>query len=140
MVSLQRTVRLLFREILVSVTYRELLRCTDAIQVYAQHGSTCISSVTLSGSIPTLWLADAQTIKTIVFEPANFPKDIVAVRANLFCGCKFIHGIHERQYETLDIYGKNMVSTEGADWKRHRKVANPAFNEVFMVLPQYIFR
>ncbi|KAJ7918480.1 cytochrome P450 [Mycena leptocephala] len=110
MVSLQRAIRLLFREILVSVTYRELLRCTDAIQVYAQHGSTCISSVTLSGSIPTLWLADAQTIKTIVFEPANFPKDIVA-------------------YETLDIYGKNMVSTEGADWKRHRKVANPAFNE-----------
>ncbi|KAJ6472655.1 cytochrome P450 [Mycena vulgaris] len=33
------------------------------------------------------------------------------------------------QYETLNIYGKNMVGTEGADWKRHRRVANPAFNE-----------
>lgn len=34
------------------------------------------------------------------------------------------------QYETLNIYGDNLVGTEGSDWKRHRAVAKPAFNEV----------
>ncbi|KAF7360213.1 Cytochrome P450 [Mycena venus] len=82
---------------------------------YLEHGSTCIGSVTLSGSIPTLWLADAQAIKTIATETAIFQKDVVA-------------------YETLNIYGPNMVGTEGADWKRHRKVANPAFNEEIIFL------
>ncbi|KAJ6628016.1 cytochrome P450 [Mycena sp. CBHHK59/15] len=33
------------------------------------------------------------------------------------------------QYEALNFYGQNLVGTEGADWKRHRKVAKPAFNE-----------
>ncbi|KAJ7468028.1 cytochrome P450 [Mycena latifolia] len=77
---------------------------------YARYGSTCISSVTLSGSIPTLWVSDAQAIKTIASESVVFQKDVEA-------------------YEALNIYGQNMVGTEGADWKRHRRVANPAFNE-----------
>ncbi|KAJ7689403.1 cytochrome P450 [Mycena rosella] len=77
---------------------------------YAKYGSTCISSVTLSGSIPTLWIADAQAIKTVASESTIFQKDVEA-------------------YEALNIYGQNMVGTEGADWKRHRRVANPAFND-----------
>ncbi|KAJ7100094.1 cytochrome P450 [Mycena belliarum] len=77
---------------------------------YAKYGSTCISSVTLSGSIPTLWVSDAHAIKTIASLSAIFQKDVEA-------------------YEALNIYGPNMVGTEGADWKRHRRVANPAFNE-----------
>ncbi|KAF7360205.1 hypothetical protein MVEN_00749200 [Mycena venus] len=42
------------------------------------HGSTCIGSVTLSGSIPTLWFADAHAIKTVVAEPGIFQKDLEA--------------------------------------------------------------
>jgi hypothetical protein len=34
------------------------------------------------------------------------------------------------QYEGLNVYGPNIVSTEGPDWKRHRAVARSAFNEV----------
>ena len=34
------------------------------------------------------------------------------------------------QYEPLEIYGQNVITAEGADWKRHRAVANSAFNEV----------
>ncbi|KAJ6570505.1 cytochrome P450 [Mycena vulgaris] len=77
---------------------------------YTRSGSTCVGSVTLWGSIPTLWLSDAQAIKAVATESTIFRKDIEA-------------------YEVVNIYGKNLVSTEGADWKRHRRVANPAFDE-----------
>ncbi|KAJ6557982.1 cytochrome P450 [Mycena capillaripes] len=77
---------------------------------YLHHGSTCIGSVTLQGSIPTLWLSDAQAIKTIASEPGIFRKDLEI-------------------YEGVSIYGQHIITTEGADWKRHRKVVNPAFNE-----------
>ncbi|KAJ7468050.1 cytochrome P450 [Mycena latifolia] len=77
---------------------------------YARYGSTCISSVTLWGSIPTVWLSDAQTIKTVAAESTIFQKDVEV-------------------YEPVNIYGPNVVGTEGVDWKRHRRIANPAFDE-----------
>ncbi|KAJ7468039.1 cytochrome P450 [Mycena latifolia] len=78
--------------------------------LYARYGSTCISSVILWGSIPTLWLSDAQAIKTVATESTIFRKDLEA-------------------YEGMNVYGPHLVATEGADWKRHRRVANPAFDE-----------
>ncbi|KAJ6582916.1 cytochrome P450 [Mycena vulgaris] len=77
---------------------------------YAKHGSTCVSSIVFSGSIPTVWLADADAIKTVAAEANVFQKDVEA-------------------YAALNFYGDNLVGTEGADWKRHRRVAKPAFNE-----------
>ncbi|KAJ7185748.1 cytochrome P450 [Mycena filopes] len=77
---------------------------------YAQYTSTAISAVTFWDSIPLLWLSDAEAIKTIASEGAIFQKDVAA-------------------YEPLNIFGQNLVGTEGAEWKRHRKVANSAFNE-----------
>ena len=32
-------------------------------------------------------------------------------------------------YTRLDIYGKNVVTTEGNHWRTHRKVTNPSFSE-----------
>lgn len=32
-------------------------------------------------------------------------------------------------YRSLDIYGKNVVSTEGAIWRQHRKATSPPFTE-----------
>ncbi|KAL2431202.1 Cytochrome P450 monooxygenase [Exophiala dermatitidis] len=32
-------------------------------------------------------------------------------------------------YRSLDIYGKNVVSTEGAMWRQHRKATSPPFTE-----------
>ncbi|KAF7351367.1 Cytochrome P450 [Mycena sanguinolenta] len=78
---------------------------------YAKHGSTALASVVLWGSVPTIWLADAEGIKIVTGEATVFQKDVEA-------------------YEPLTFYGDNVVSTEGAKWRRHRKVANPAFNEV----------
>ena len=32
-------------------------------------------------------------------------------------------------YETLSLFGKNIVGTEHDEWRKHRKVASPAFSE-----------
>src|SRR5208282_4856086 len=32
-------------------------------------------------------------------------------------------------YGIIDIYGSSILSTEGADWRRHRKIVAPAFSE-----------
>ncbi|KAJ6557960.1 cytochrome P450 [Mycena capillaripes] len=77
---------------------------------YAKHGSTAVGSVVFWGSIPTVWLADAEAIKTVAAEAIVFQKDVEA-------------------YKPLNFYGDNLVGTEGAEWRRHRKVAKPAFNE-----------
>ncbi|KAG6873084.1 hypothetical protein C0995_003128 [Termitomyces sp. Mi166 len=78
--------------------------------LFQKYGSTCLSSVTFRNAIPTFWLSDADAIKAVHFGRAAFQKDVEA-------------------YETINIYGPNMVGTEGAEWKRHRHVANSAFNE-----------
>ncbi|KAI8620611.1 cytochrome P450 [Chytriomyces sp. MP71] len=40
---------------------------------------------------------------------------------------EFLKPVHH--YHIVDIYGKNIVSTEGDEWRRHRKVAAPTFSE-----------
>ncbi|KAJ7204839.1 hypothetical protein GGX14DRAFT_336175, partial [Mycena pura] len=32
-------------------------------------------------------------------------------------------------YKTLEFYGQSILTTEGSDWRRHRRIATPAFNE-----------
>ncbi|KAK0192740.1 cytochrome P450, partial [Armillaria mellea] len=68
--------------------------------VFAKFGTTCLSSV----------ISDADAIRIVSSDRKTFTKDVEA-------------------YETLNIYGQNMVGAEGAVWKRHRDVAKPAFNE-----------
>ena len=33
-------------------------------------------------------------------------------------------------YEVLAVFGKNIVVSEGEEWKKYRKIAAPAFSEV----------
>ncbi|KAI4124496.1 MAG: hypothetical protein LQ338_004759 [Usnochroma carphineum] len=54
--------------------------------------------------------ADAAVIDQITKRRADFPKPIEV-------------------YGSLDLYGKNVVSTEGQLWKTHRKTVSPPFNE-----------
>ncbi|KAJ7634646.1 cytochrome P450 [Roridomyces roridus] len=77
---------------------------------YNKYGSTALGSVLPWGATPTLWLADAQAIKAITCDVSVFEKDVEA-------------------YEVLHVYGRSMIGTEGAEWKRHRRVAGSAFNE-----------
>lgn len=56
------------------------------------------------------FVADAEAVTQITTRRNDFPKPL-------------------EMYGALDIYGKNLVSTEGADWRKHRKLAAPSFGE-----------
>ncbi|KAI0030490.1 614/534 cytochrome P450 [Vararia minispora EC-137] len=55
-------------------------------------------------------VADPAAIKEIVTHRARFPKPL-------------------EWYGVLKLFGTNVVTTEGNEWKKHRKVAAPAFTE-----------
>ncbi|KAL8978295.1 MAG: hypothetical protein Q9177_006439, partial [Variospora cf. flavescens] len=54
--------------------------------------------------------ADAAVIDQITNKRTEFPKPVEA-------------------YDAINLYGKNVVSTEGNLWKYHRKTVSPPFNE-----------
>ncbi|KAH9485050.1 Cytochrome P450 monooxygenase 124 [Psilocybe cubensis] len=55
-------------------------------------------------------LADAAAIKEITLSRARFPKPV-------------------HHYKTLSFYGKNIVASEGEEWKKYRKISAPAFSD-----------
>ncbi|KAI8808385.1 cytochrome P450 [Cladochytrium replicatum] len=56
-------------------------------------------------------VANADVVREIALSRANeFPKPL-------------------EMYKILRIYGNNLVTTEGEEWKRHRRVTSPHFNE-----------
>lgn len=57
-----------------------------------------------------LWTADANAISQITTRRNDFPKPIY-------------------MYNSVNIFGKNVVSTEGQIWRHHRKVVSPPFTE-----------
>ncbi|KAK5115502.1 hypothetical protein LTR62_001161 [Meristemomyces frigidus] len=58
----------------------------------------------------TLCVADPEAISQITTRRNDFPKPIW-------------------MYSSIDLYGKNVVSTEGANWRHHRKITSPPFTE-----------
>ena len=57
-----------------------------------------------------LYVADADVISQIVARRNDFPKPTEI-------------------YKSLDIFGKNVVTTEGSIWRHHRKITSPPFTE-----------
>ena len=57
-----------------------------------------------------LTTADASVISQITTRRNDFPKPI-------------------KMYGSLEIYGKNVVTTEGQEWRHHRKITSPPFAE-----------
>jgi hypothetical protein len=57
-----------------------------------------------------LYVADAEVIDQVTTRRNDFPKPL-------------------EMYGRLNIYGKNVVSTEGATWRQHRKITAPSFTE-----------
>ncbi|KAI8938993.1 hypothetical protein NX059_004837 [Plenodomus lindquistii] len=66
--------------------------------------------IVASPSRLTAFVADAEAITQITTRRNDFPKPL-------------------EMYGALDIYGKNLVSTEGSDWRMHRKLVAPSFGE-----------
>ncbi|CAK4032165.1 hypothetical protein DOTSEDRAFT_73141 [Lecanosticta acicola] len=58
----------------------------------------------------TLYVADAEVNNQITSRRNDFPKPIWL-------------------YSSVDVFGKNVVSTEGANWRHHRKITSPPFTE-----------
>ena len=59
---------------------------------------------------PSIRVPDPQSLQEVVLNRPNFPKPTEV-------------------YETLSIFGRNIVITEHDEWRKHRKVASPAFSE-----------
>ncbi|KAF2095454.1 putative P450 monooxygenase [Rhizodiscina lignyota] len=57
-----------------------------------------------------IYTAEAEVINQITTRRNDFPKPI-------------------QVYGTLDLYGKNVVTSEGSEWRRHRKITSPPFTE-----------
>ncbi|OBT72006.1 hypothetical protein VF21_08581 [Pseudogymnoascus sp. 05NY08] len=66
--------------------------------------------ITVSPVNNMMWSADPSVIHQITTRQASFPKPI-------------------KDYKVLDIYGRNVVTTEGPEWRMHRKATAPGFNE-----------
>ncbi|KFY33003.1 hypothetical protein V495_08529 [Pseudogymnoascus sp. VKM F-4514 (FW-929)] len=66
--------------------------------------------ITVTPTKNTLWTADAGVIHQMTTRQVAFPKPI-------------------KDYKVLDVYGRNVVTTEGPEWRMHRKATAPGFNE-----------
>lgn len=75
---------------------------------FAEVGSD-VFFVVSAGSIKA-FIANAEVITQITTRRNDFPKPL-------------------HMYRRLDIYGKNLVSTEGSAWRIHRKLTAPSFGE-----------
>ncbi|CZS98571.1 hypothetical protein WAI453_005726 [Rhynchosporium graminicola] len=61
------------------------------------------------GSIQ-IWVANAEAVRQVTARRDAFLKPL-------------------ESYKVLDIFGRNIITAEGAEWKRHRKITSPGFNE-----------
>lgn len=77
-------------------------------KVFERFGHETFLTVSPGGI--TMQTADAAVISQITTRRNDFPKPTPI-------------------YRSLDIYGKNVVSTEGAIWRQHRKATSPPFTE-----------
>jgi cytochrome P450 len=76
-------------------------------QTYAKYGDTFI---VVSPSRNTIWTASPETIYQITQARDAFPKPL-------------------ESYRILDLFGRSVVTVEGIEWRKHRKVTAPGFNE-----------
>ncbi|KAG9309959.1 cytochrome P450 [Chiua virens] len=88
---------------------------TAKFSTYQKFGATSLATVWISTARQIFWTADSEAIKLITSDRHTFQKDVVT-------------------YELINIYGQNVISTEGSDWKRHRSVVMSAFNEANVAL------
>jgi cytochrome P450 len=66
--------------------------------------------LTVSPGAIHIWLANAEAIRQVTARREAFPKPL-------------------ESYRILDIFGRNVITTEGGEWRQHRKISSPVFNE-----------
>ncbi|KAF8895529.1 cytochrome P450 [Infundibulicybe gibba] len=80
-------------------------------KVYSKVGWDIYGAISLWPQATTsLTLADASAIKEVTSSRARFPKPI-------------------EKYDAILFFGRNIVGSEGDEWKKYRKISAPAFSE-----------
>lgn len=69
-----------------------------------------------------MFVANAEAIVEIATNPTRYPKD-----TKLYGLLRL--RLSELMVEVLDIYGKNVVTLEGPEWRLHRKITARPFSE-----------
>ncbi|KAF7332987.1 Cytochrome P450 [Mycena venus] len=82
----------------------------DKYQAYEEGGLEAFLSISLFPITTTLIVSDAAALKEITSSRLNYPKPV-------------------KQYENITFFGDNIVSSEGDEWKKFRKISAPAFSE-----------
>lgn len=77
---------------------------------YDSQKSTIVSLVTAFKPRVTIDVADATAIRSIVADRRMWPKPL-------------------ELYRILAVYGPSVLVTEGDEWRKHRKIVQPAFTE-----------
>ncbi|KAJ1340358.1 hypothetical protein BSLG_005060 [Batrachochytrium salamandrivorans] len=72
--------------------------------------SGCDTFSVVGPDICEIWTANADLVEEIVTRKTDFVKPTA-------------------MYKLLDIFGSNVVTTEHAEWRRHRKIVAPQFSE-----------
>ncbi|KAG9239645.1 cytochrome P450 monooxygenase-like protein [Amylocarpus encephaloides] len=62
-----------------------------------------------------LWVTNAEAMHQITSRREAFPKPL-------------------ESYKVLEVFGRNIITTEGGEWRKHRKIISPGFNEKNNVL------
>lgn len=79
---------------------------------------------------PVYFISDAEALQFVSTDKA-FDKDVSCVslesRYRLWIRALITHLCCQF---TLNLFGDHIIRASGSDWKRHRAIANPAFNEV----------
>ncbi|RAL58574.1 hypothetical protein DID88_003350 [Monilinia fructigena] len=74
---------------------------------FAKHGDTFL--IVSPGAVLG-FVSNAEAIHQITSRRDAFPKPLAS-------------------YRILDIFGRNIVTTEGIEWRKHRKISSPSFTE-----------
>ncbi|TVY78334.1 Cytochrome P450 4c21 [Lachnellula suecica] len=66
--------------------------------------------ITVSPGLNNVWATNAEAIHQITTRREAFPKPL-------------------ETYKILDLFGRNILTTEDGEWRAHRKITAPSFNE-----------
>ena len=81
---------------------------TELNEPFERLSTDAIMSVSSGPSI--IWLNNPDAIEEVLNHRERFPKRV-------------------HDYQVLNIFGKNLISTEGKEWRAHRKVTSPGFSD-----------
>lgn len=97
-------------------------------QDYDRIGWNAIASRSFFPASGTIMIGDADIIKQITHNHPGFPKP-----TELYGGLSRFGNVSDTSFITIVILTQilqNIVTTEGDEWRKHRRIAAPAFSEV----------